>query len=432
MAVPISLQVRRVSGLFRQEGKHIATYAGNTVKRGLRPEPGTTVAIGDSITAWDGDGNSLRQRDTWFQQLCARTNQRIRYGGVFATGSIKLSDIRATHLPSVLALDPAPAACFIFGGTNTETAGVAAGFPILTDIAQQLEAKGVAPVLVTLLPRSDANNTNHQNWNNGLRTLAAKRGWLIYDPAPALLTAAGALNTALYADSAPAIHPVRPAGHAAMAKRGVSDDLASAFPKMRLTSKEADSANNLLPFNTGLFLTDTDANGLADNWSPAGTKVTYSLIAPTTAEDIVGNWQRVARTTGGATSTVMQRSASSGFAAGDRVALSGRFKATVGGTGSTYTIQAQWTGAPGTPHSLEPIYTWQHDNDGTFLRGSPRPRRNNVHQRAGGALGADKRHIQPSGSRTYAFQPDDGQRAPARLGFDPGLLQRCTDSFGYC
>lgn len=342
------------------------TYATTAVKRALRPGPGKSVALGDSITWWDGDGNPLRQRDTWFQQLCARTGQRIRYGGVFATYGYTLSQIRDTHLPTVLAMNPAPAACFVFGGTNTEATGVAAGFPVLIDICAKLEAKGIAPVLVTLLPRSDANNANHQNWNNALRTLAARRGYLLYDPAPALLDASGAQNLALYADTNPSVHPIRPAGHTAMAKRGVTDELASAFPKLRVTSKEKSSANNLLPYDTGLFLADASGDGLADNWQAAGTNVTYALVPPVAGDDLVGNWQKITRTPGGTTSTVMQRSAATGFAAGDTVALAGRFRATVEGTGSTYTVQAQWTGAPNAPHSLEPLYTWEHNDDGTF------------------------------------------------------------------
>jgi hypothetical protein len=36
------------------------------VGRMVRPGPGYAVAIGDSLTAWNGDGSPLRQRHTWF------------------------------------------------------------------------------------------------------------------------------------------------------------------------------------------------------------------------------------------------------------------------------------------------------------------------------------------------------------------------------
>lgn len=338
--------------------------------RMARPGVGYAVAIGDSITAWNGDGNPLRQRETWFQRLCAQSNQRIRYGAVYATGGYTLSQIRDVHLPPVIAMTPKPSACFVFGGTNLEVGGLAAGFPVLIQICDALVAAGIVPIPVALLERGGIapNPANHQNWNVALRRFCADRGYLILEMGPSLLTTTTAIqNSALY--EVDLTHPLFPTGHVAMATRAITTDLFHLhFPKRVVTSKVALAADNILPFSSGLFLTDGNADGLADNLSAAGTNVTYSLVTPAGGDDLSGKWQRVTRTTGGATSTVWQRSASlaNGFAVGDRVAFSGRFRATVAGTGSTYTYQANWTGAPGSPHSLEPVYNWERDCDGTF------------------------------------------------------------------
>lgn len=342
--------------------------------RGWRPGGGYAVAIGDSRTASNGNGSPLRVVEGWFPQLCALSRQRIRYGGMFATAGYTLSQIRDTHLPSVLALNPRPSACFVFGGTNTEVSGlVKDGITVLDQIVTRLMAVGILPILVSELPRNDSTDPLMQQFNVAQRRYASRKGLPILDANLAMLvqtgSTAGQRNASLYGDN---LHPTFPAGYGAIAARGITDSVPALFLPHRVTSKvdgnTVGDQFNLLTSGRGLFRTDS-GTGLSTGWTASGTgSVTYSLVTPSGGDDLVGNWQRVVRGTGGATNTVYSTSisAAAGWAVGDTVAYAGRFKSTIG-TGGTFTFQVQWSGATGTPNNLEALYSWtQSYSDGAF------------------------------------------------------------------
>lgn len=339
-----------------------------TLGRMLRPGPGAVVFLTDSIGVWNGDGTNLRQRVTFPQQVCARSGQRMKFGGVFGTAGFSMIQCRDVWLPQILALNPRPSACWIEAGTNILT-DVRTEFKSLDDICNQLLAAGIVPILQTILPRNDSADVNTQKWNATLRRYAEKRGFILFDASPALTSATGAWASSLYVDN---IHPDWP-GHTAIAKKAIADNLHTNWPQNRVTSKVSGQsisgdAFNLLDAARGLFVSDSNADGLANGWTASGTNLTYSLVAPVAADNLIGNWQRVVRTTGGATGTVYQAavSGSSGYwAPGDTIAYCGRFRSTVAGTGSTYTAQVTWTGSA--THNLEPMFTWDVDiADGTF------------------------------------------------------------------
>lgn len=326
---------------------------------------GYVVAIGDSITYGQGNGSSLRQRDDWFQQFCARTRQQVRYGGIFATSGFTLTQIRDTHLPSVIKMNPKPSACFIFGGTNDVGAGgynQEASLKVLDDIVSTLRAYNIIPVLVALLPRNDAADTLQNKWNVGLRTYANKKGLYVLEMAHSLLTSLSVRDASLYTDN---VHP-NVAGHTAMSKKAATDPLVNQFVKTQFTSKLSGDSTNLIPSGFGLFGTDTDANGLGDGWSAVGSLITFSRVAPIASEDVQGQWQRIVRAVGGTTGTCYQQLINTGFSVGDTLAFSGRFRTSgIEGTTSMYTIQGAWQGVA--VQNLEPIFNWTKDvSDGAF------------------------------------------------------------------
>lgn len=340
----------------------------NNYGRMLRPGPGAVVFLTDSIGVWNGDGTNLRQRPTFPQQVCVLSGQRMRFGGVFGTAGFSMTQCRDTWLPSILALSPRPSACWIEAGTNILST-IQEELKSLDDICNQLLMSGIVPILQTILPRNDSGDVNAQKWNSAIRRYSDRRGFVLFDAATAMTSATGAWAAGLFEDN---IHP-NWSGHTAIAKKAISDSLPAYWPQSRITSKVtgqavAGDAYNILDAARGLFVSDTDANGLANGWTPSGTNLTYSLVAPAPSDNLVGNWQRVVRTTGGSTGTVFQSAIPGGsgyWSPGDTIAYCGRFRSTVAGTGSAYTAQVTWTGSA--THNLEALFTWDIDiADGTF------------------------------------------------------------------
>lgn len=138
-----------------------------------------------------------------------------------------------------------------------------------------------------------------------------------------------ATGTYLSGYSADGTHPSHPA------QGLIADNVVAALtPYLHgspfLPGENADSANLL---TNGLFLTDTNADGIADSWSSAGggAGITPSLVTGDAA--IKGNWQRLTMS-GSTTFQTVYQSVATGFSVGDRLLLCARVKAAnVAGTG---------------------------------------------------------------------------------------------------
>ena len=94
-------------------------------------------------------------------------------------------------------------------------------------------------------------------------------------------------------------------------------------------SNTSDSKNLL---TNGLFLTNT--GGLGTGWSK-GANGTASIVSDS---NIVGNWQRITETTTG--DNTISQGVSSGYSAGDRMALTGRVAFTEGTSTSQASVLA--------------------------------------------------------------------------------------------
>jgi hypothetical protein len=105
----------------------------------------------------------------------------------------------------------------------------------------------------------------------------------------------------------------------------------------------ADSPN-LLP--NALFLVDSNADGVPDSWTKTGATITPSLVSGA-GDGIRGNWLRIVDTAN-TFGQVNPADISSGFAAGDRIAISCRFKMS-GITAGSALFGVQMIGASGNP-----------------------------------------------------------------------------------
>lgn len=333
-----------------------------------RPRGNVAVVIGDSNIASVADGDPMRVGHNFFNLFCARTRQRIRYGGYFATGGMTAEDVFGVQLPKVLAMDPLPSACVILAGTNNLGAldlGTLA--PLWEDGVAALRAVGIVPIVCTIPPRDTSGGVVAvSQFNSWITDFAARNGLPLFPVHTALVDPVTGYYKSGY--SGDGIH------FAGASARVVADYAAARgmhelfLPNPAYTAKSAADGTNLLV--NGVFIGDDNADGHANSWTgTSATNVTRSLVAPTADDDLAGNWQQLVRAPGGATQGYLTQviAASSAWAVGDRLALSGRVQSSgFEGSSSTFSVQVGFTGATGS-HNLEAIYAWKVDlADGTF------------------------------------------------------------------
>ncbi|MDT5057717.1 MAG: hypothetical protein QOF66_6083 [Mycobacterium sp.] len=301
-----------------------------------RPARNTVVAMGDSITAYSN--LNLYQPTvncSWATALCIESFQRLRWGGAYATGGFTLTDIQATHLPSVLALKPAPGACMILGGTNDagnigRTFSLSYSSGILKSIVASLLGAGIVPILVTVPPRTDypPSINNGITWNTWLRRYAALNGYALVDFYTACVAADG---TWLSGYNANTIHPSA-IGQMAAAREALADGITDLFPPagLVLTSRSTGDLSTMFndgTTNLGMFTLDTNADGIANGLTLVGSAVTATIVTPTAADELNGNWQQISRTTGATGLVYLNTSFASGWSVGDVLAVSFRVQA---------------------------------------------------------------------------------------------------------
>ena len=275
-----------------------------------RPAP-TVWKLGDSISAngftaptasadrvWSPDRDYL----LWASIL---SMGKIAYGGTAATGGFKTDQIIATHLPTVLAARPT--FCVVHAGTNdigTHTTAVT--IANLKTIFDRLLAAGITPVATTMLPKE----TNKGSSREALDAMSAfvtryadLKGFPRVDWTTPFITTAGGWTG--YASPTPGPYnydDVHPEGGGA---KVMGQALADVLTPLINTKPEslATNTNYLADFVptrvNGLLLTDTNADGVADQiTAPAATGAVYALTAMS-ADEGKGNWQSMERTSTG-------------------------------------------------------------------------------------------------------------------------------------
>lgn len=299
-----------------------------------RPARNTVTIIGDSIAEWGSQGYQFAplMGDQYMNHISVETFGRVRFAGQYAVkGGTTLTTIRATLLPMVLATSPLPGACIISGGTN-DAGNVDTTFSLpysagaLKGMVAALDRAGIMPILVTIPPREDGFSVNATAWNTWIKRFAGVNGWPLIDIEGAVTQADGTFIPAYKFNT---IHP-NTVGHRAVALKAISDGIADIFPPNGgyLTSRSTADLSTMFnngTLNEGMFTVDTNADGVANGLALTGT-ATASVVAPTAADDLMGNWQQLQRTTGNTGIAFLNRSVSSGWSVGDVLALSARIQ----------------------------------------------------------------------------------------------------------
>lgn len=259
--------------------------------------------------------------------------------------------------------------CLVMGGTNDAGTGVtvATFASNITAIVAALRAAGILPVLCTIPPQPTtpvSSPTRRRLWdsyNAWLEVFCQRNDVPLVNVAQQLIdpTTGGYLSSY---DSGDGIHPV------ALGAKVIGQAIADAVSPLLgawlppLAMFQTADALNLLA--GGLFLVDTNADGVSDSWTKTGNAVANRVVDAA----ILGQWQRLADTVSEFTQIVSGNvNVGSGIAIGDRLAFCGRFKSdSVGGqvsvgwgfNGSGLTVRpiSGFTiAAPGEPFYMEMV-----------------------------------------------------------------------------
>lgn len=320
------------------------------------------VAIGDSITGSNTDRNNNAHGNNWFPSACIRSNGVMKY--IFNAG---VSGERSDQMLARIQTDVVsrkPKYCSILAGTND----IGQDIPLTTIMANIesmmtiLLANHITPILCTIPPRDNDTATRRLNLdllNTYVRELAFKNGLHLLDFYSVLVDPSnGNYKSGYTGDN---IHPGITAVKAM--SQYVVDTL---VPKLNVCDvplpKWNDSPINII--NKGLFVVDTNADGIADGWdAPYGSGTFTKALVTDSA--IHGKWQEIVKTDAAATSVSFGQSfpKSSGWALGDKIAFLGRVDATLEAGNADLTISLQFETANKT---IKPMSQWKGDIKGVF------------------------------------------------------------------
>lgn len=316
------------------------------VTRLMQPANNIVIGLGASIITWLTINTSYLPGcfDNLLGHLCVESMQRMRYGGCLGHDGYTQAQIIASYLPTVLAMNPVPGSCIYFDapfndiGTGVTLAQTKTN---LSTVTTALVNAGVVPILATVPSHYfTAKRVEMAQWNRYIRRFAARKGFPLIDFQQVMQGIDGNELTALTSDG---VHP-NPKGHKAIAKQAVADGLLQIYPPQGrgLTSRWIGDLANMLndgTNNIGLFNTDTNTDGVADGWTlNSGLAAKCSLVAPQTADNLLGKWQQISLAQGDATVWLL-KILSTGFSVGDVLAISARVQTTgIDVSGAAWTV----------------------------------------------------------------------------------------------
>lgn len=303
-------------------------------------------------------GISATEPLAWAHLLSGGRLQYIYNAGV---GSTSTSDA-LTRMATVASYKPD--VVLLVGGTYDTDPANAQGVTFAqykTNVASfitQVRAMGALPVVSTVLPyaTNSARMRNIETWNIWLRAWCAANAVPLLDSYAILVDpATGGIQAALTSDN---LH-ANAAGDKLLGQALVDLLAARLAPYAATLPQQSADTGNL--FANGLFLTDTNADGLADSWSKTANMVATRVTGDTA---IKGNWQRFADSDA-AQGFVASNVAGGTWAVGERLAFCGRIAHHVGTSNKAMRLQLNFTG--GTPNSAKYINLWNTElASGTF------------------------------------------------------------------
>lgn len=277
-----------------------------------------TIVIGDSTDAL-GSGY-------WFNRLTIRSNQKVTYLRNAGVSGNTTTQMLARLGTDVIAYSPS--ICIIGGPTNDHSQGI----PELTTrsnfeaMYNALSEAGIKVVVRNCWPNDTAGSSPPwntvalrraaiQRHNSWLQEWAGSKGIPVLDVyTPTVDPATGGFRSAIAGDGT---HPTEQ-GHDD-AVTSIINNLPPVFNGSVQLASAINEDHNLLVGKNGVFIGDSNADGVADNWQQINVLGATLTAAVSPA---VGNVQHV----GGTAGQVYQDAATPAAQANKNVQISGRIK----------------------------------------------------------------------------------------------------------
>lgn len=252
-----------------------------------------SAVIGDSIDAIGVN--------SWFDESCRATGQRMRYYANKGTAGNTTAQMVARITADIVNLSPRPTVCVIGGPTNDIGQGIslATTQANIQSMVATLRAAGIVPIMRNCPSNNNAGTGIYNtvalrrqavlDYNAWLATYCASEGIPILDIFTPTYDGTG-LNTSYTADGT----HFNGAGCIAAAEYVAANlpSILNTAARPYLTSASSDPLNLIV---NGIFVGDSNADGIANGWFTGG--VTSPSL---TANDVdgVGNWQNFTTTNG--------------------------------------------------------------------------------------------------------------------------------------
>jgi lysophospholipase L1-like esterase len=296
------------------------------------------VFLGDSITLGSDSGPNVNRGDAWPVYAALASRWRVGY--------VKNAGVAGNTTAQMLArfdtdVTPyTPTAVTIAGGMNDATAISLATYKLnIEAIIAKVREIAAVPILVTVTPsNASSRGARIAEYNTWLRRFAAAESiplldfWdLLVDPADGGLIAAY--------DSGDDIHP-NAAAHQLMGEQAATQ-LASILPNTSppISMSNVDPASIL---TNSLFLTDSNADGLANDWTAYTVPASGYAFTLTTNAGMKGNAQRITHTAAPGP-TWLRQIKTTGYTAGDTIQIA----ALVQSSGVAASVALQFAGSAG-------------------------------------------------------------------------------------
>lgn len=283
--------------------------------------------LGDSITIGNSNfatTNRLRADKDPLAWASILSNSKIAYqvnAGVTGNTSANMLARIQTDI-----ITPGCDVCVILAGTNDAGTGVpVATFAAnITAMVAALRAAWIRPVLCTITPQPTTpivSPTRRKLWdsyNTWLTVYANRNDIPLVNVAQKTVDATTGGYVAAY-DSGDGIHPT--AAGAKVIGQEIVNTVSPLLPGWVPPVATFQTVDALNMIAGGVFTVDTNADGVADNFTKTGSAVATVV----TDAAILGKWQRMTDTVNEFTQ-IISTNISTGYVIGDRVALAGRFR----------------------------------------------------------------------------------------------------------
>lgn len=297
------------------------------------------IIFGDSIAAGSDQQSTYSWGGSWFTKLCEASGQKVRImrnAGVSGNTSTqmlaRIQDDVIVYNPDLCILEA------ITPNDPAQSISVATSKANIIAMLDALKAAGIRTIVCTGPPNDTTARRDQMNQISAwLSQYAASRGLPVWDIYTSIVDPAD--GTYLAANTGDGTHP-NALGQAALVT-SLLTRIPSGIDTVPLLSPAKSDTSNLI--TNGVFIGDSNADGLADNWTLAGTLTEKSISSVSGGS---GNWQQI---TCNGTFAYIEQTISTGWAVGDVLALSGRWSQDTGTSVGAYMAM---TGGSYSPRAL--------------------------------------------------------------------------------